>query len=87
MFNFFSSYFGRDTYFGFYVDCIIQAGAIMLYSLTVPLILSFFLGVCCYIETMVADMKATLRRAHWADDENLWSTYVNEIRFHCTVIE
>lgn len=58
-----------------------------MYALTVPLILSFFLGICTYTETMVADMRETLGRLDNSDGKNMWLTCVNEIGFHCEIIK
>lgn len=84
-----SSWFGRDTYFGFYVDWSTELGAIIMYMTIIPTIGSFFVGTSLYIEGMVADLRAALMECDEATKTHneMWSIYVNEFVFHREVIE
>lgn len=85
-----SSWFGVYTYFGFFADWVTQAASsVLIYPLIISTIASFFVGVCLYVEGMVKDLKKTLMAFHKSneDQSEMWSIYVNEIRFHNEIIE
>lgn len=69
------------------MDLFNELGSAFPYFLTLVVIASFCVGVDFYINEMVTDLQATLKQLDVNDVENIWSTYVNEIRFHAEIIK
>lgn len=87
---FYSSWFGVYTYFGLFADWVTQAASsVLIYPLIISTIASFFVGICLYVASMVKDLEETLMALDKSngDHPEMWSIYVNEIRFHIEIIE
>lgn len=80
--HFLSSWLGRQTYFGYYVDWLHLVFSVVPYCLIFTIIGSVFVGIYIYILAMVEDLQAILRRIEHTKPECMWPTYVNQIRFH-----
>lgn len=83
----FSSWLGRQTYFGYYVDWFIEALGSFIYTLSILCTGSIYVGIYLYINGMAEDLHGTLKRLDQAEAEDLWPTYVEEIRFHSEILE
>lgn len=86
-FSSFSSWLGRETYFGYYVDWSCEALGSFSYNICFIPTGSLFVGMYLYIDGMADDIQATLKQLDQAEAECMWSTYVNEIHFHNEIIE
>lgn len=62
-------------------------GSVAPYSMILPVLASFFVGICFYVETMQKDIEKTLMQFNEKVDRKMWSTYVHEIRFHSEIIK
>lgn len=78
----FSSLIGRETYFGYYVDCFSEALGATSFTLTLLTTGSLYLGIYLYINGMADDLQATVEKLDQVEPEDMWATYVEEIRFH-----
>lgn len=88
--SFSSSWFGLDTYFGYFVDWSTQVSAsVLVYPLILSTIGSFFVGISLYVEGMVQNLKETLMAFDGRDDvqPEKWSIYAKEIQFHSKIIK
>lgn len=85
----FSSFFGRDTYFGFAVDWFLETISIISCFVCFVPVGSLYTGLCLYINGMVLDMKARLTYTAFGSQHrmDLWSVYVKEIAFHIEIIQ
>lgn len=88
----YSSFLGRDKYFGFAVDwfiVLISVGSCFVMFTTVG---SLYSGLCFYITGMVVDMKTQLSCSVFGSHETsnrtkCWTIYVKEITVHIEILE
>lgn len=57
------------------------------YCVTLTIIASFFVGSCLYASGMVKDLQIELQCLDQTNPKGMWSTYVNEIRFHSEILK
>lgn len=81
--------FGRENYSGYVIDLIAETIAVAVATTIYFVTGSLYIGVCVYIHSMVADMKAELNDP--AFESNLDQTarlpiIVKEIYFHNEII-
>lgn len=75
---------GRDKYFGFAVDWFLELIFVSSTFVIFVTISSLYLGLCFYMTSMVADVKAQITRSAKVDR---WAIYVKEIAFHVEIME
>lgn len=83
----YSSVFGRETAFGFYVDSLCGGSVAVPYFIILIIVASFLAGIYLFINGMVNDLKYNLKQLDQTKSDLMWSTYANEIRFHNEIIE
>lgn len=82
-----SSWLGRETYFGYYVDWSNELFSAIPYNLSLLSIGSLYGGVYLYINGMADDLQATLKQLDQTEVEDMWPHFVDAIRFHNKIIE
>lgn len=83
----FSSWLGRETYLGYYIDWFHQVAGVFPYCFILFIIASFYIGVYLYITGMVVDLHDTLKQLDQEKPNHLWPIYVNEFRFHNEILK
>lgn len=94
---FHSSWIGRTSYGGFFLDWINECSAATTYFLILTASASLYVGMCFYIHGMVTDMKIQMidinllvKRDELNDNLhqlNVWWLFVREIRFHYEILQ
>lgn len=84
-----SSLFGRDKYYGFAVDWLIELLSIIAGFIGYITVGSFYVGLCLYINGMVTDMKIKMvnkSSSDYLDGTRFWMVNVKEMMFHAEII-
>lgn len=88
-----SSFFGRQTFVGFYVDWTIEVFTCLCYFTILTTSMSLIIGFCLYINGLVTDLRIQTSRIGSVKDEHssldgaAWIGFVKEIQFHNQIIE
>lgn len=85
----FSSIFGRETYFGYAVDWILETLSIGSCFVCFTTVGSLYCGLCLYINGMAMDIKTRLIHSANGTEGKVvdWPTYAQNIDFHNDMIE
>lgn len=92
-----SSWIGRTTYCGFFLDWVNECSAATTYFLILTSSASLYVGMCFYIhgmdtdiEIQMSDINLLIKNGEINDNLhqlNVWWLFIREIRFHYEILQ